>query len=101
MSHKIVYSEQAKQDLEQLTYDLTLFVGMTKALQFIQKILHKISLLEDFAEMGRMRDDGTETREIFVEKYRIVYLIQQNQLLIVTVLHSRMLYPRELAENYN
>lgn len=55
-------------------------------------IFKKLNLLEFMPSIGIVRDDGT--RETFVRNYRIVYEIQNEDIFILTIIHTRRLYPR-------
>lgn len=41
---------------------------------------------------GRLREDGT--REAFTRRYSIVYTELENEVWIITIIHSSRLYPR-------
>ncbi|BFU60763.1 MULTISPECIES: type II toxin-antitoxin system RelE/ParE family toxin [Rodentibacter] len=91
---KVVLSEMAVQDIDNILANVYEFTGFISTPQKLLAELNKtIDLIEFMPNaIGRLRDDGK--REAFCRGYRIVYSIQENEVLINTVIHSRRLYPR-------
>ena len=60
----------------------------------VNQIYEMISHLEEFPQFGRKvpEDDNPTLREILYKNYRIIYLIQETHLEIISIIHgSRML----------
>lgn len=88
-----IVSRQAQIDIEEILIGVIEFTGFEEsAFKLDQALHHKFSLLAEFPYMGVNRNDGT--RETFVNSYRIVYEIISDAVYIISVIHSRRLYPR-------
>ncbi|MDT0498233.1 type II toxin-antitoxin system RelE/ParE family toxin [Algiphilus sp. W345] len=58
---------------------------------FVDRLIDTTDQLEDHPRMGRRvpeADDRDDVRELIVQGYRIIYLLQTEQLLILTVIHG-------------
>lgn len=57
----------------------------------VNSIYNSISDLKDFPELGRMVPelDNDIFRERIIDGYRIIYLLQGNNIEILTIVHSR------------
>lgn len=66
--------------------------SLESATNIINTIFNMVSRLNDFPLSGRLREE-TGTREIVINKYPYIvsYIIKENDIIIVRVLHSRML----------
>lgn len=64
----------------------------SSGLVFQEDIEKNVALLSIFPEMGV---DGVvdDTKEIFVNGYRVVYSFTESTVFILTVIHCKMLYP--------
>ena len=92
---KIHWSEVAEADLDDI-YDYIARDVPYYAELFIDRLIEATDKLEDHPRMGRMvpeADNRDDVRELIVQGYRIIYLLQAEQLQILTVIHGR----RDLA----
>jgi len=87
---KIYWSAIAEADLDDI-YDYIARDVPYYAEQFIDKLIEATDKLEDHPKMGRHvpeADDRDDVRELIVQGYRILYLVQPGHLHILTVLHG-------------
>ena len=92
---KIYWSEIAEADLNDI-YDYIARDVPSYAELFVDRLFDATDKLEDYPGMGRRvpeADDREDVRELIVDGYRIIYLLQAEQLEILTVIHGR----RDLA----
>ncbi|AGK00555.1 TPA: type II toxin-antitoxin system RelE/ParE family toxin [Mannheimia haemolytica] len=62
------------------------------AVSLWEQLQNKLDLIAFMPTIGRRREDGT--LETFCRNYRIVYEIHLEKVYIITIIHSRRLYPR-------
>jgi plasmid stabilization system protein ParE len=57
---------------------------------FIERIIEAVERLETFPEMGRRVPEAEEEniREIIFQNYRIIYRLETEKVLILTILHA-------------
>jgi addiction module RelE/StbE family toxin len=68
------------------------------AARFVEKIIYRIDLLPDFPQMGRVviEADDESIRELIYQKYRIMYRVEKERILILAIVHgSRDLSTKE------
>ncbi len=61
------------------------------AQQFIERVFEVVKNLEPFPELGRKIPEAEEinnVREFIFQSYRIIYLLQQDHVYIITVTHG-------------
>ncbi len=87
---KIIWTEPALSDLQGI-HDYISKDSEYYASVFIGEILESVEKVTDFPEMGRIVPEyqQNDIREILVQSYRIIYRFEQNQILILTVVHGR------------
>ena len=89
---KIVWSEEALKDIEEIisfiSKDSELY-----AVNFASKIVSAVETLKVFPEIGRIVPEygDLKMREIIYRNYRIVYLIEERAVEIITVFHGSKL----------
>lgn len=90
----VVLSRLAMQDINEILASVYEFTGFISTPQKLMADLEKNFELIAFMPnaIGRLREDGD--REAFCRGYRIVYQQQGEQITIISVIHSRRLYPR-------
>lgn len=90
----VVLSRLAMQDINEILASVYEFTGFISTPQKLMADLEKTFELIAFMPnvIGRLREDGD--REAFCRGYRIVYQQQGEQITIISVIHSRRLYPR-------
>lgn len=87
---KIHWSEVAEADLDDI-YDYIARDVPYYAEMFADRLIEATDTLEDHPRMGRKvpeADDRDDVRELIVQGYRIIYLLQTDQLQILTVIHG-------------
>jgi addiction module RelE/StbE family toxin len=87
---KIHWSEIAGADLDDI-YDYIARDVPYYAEMFVDRLVEATDKLETHPRLGRMvpeADDRDDVRELIVQGYRIIYLLQTEQLQILTVIHG-------------
>lgn len=87
---KVHWSEIAGADLDDIYGYIARDVPYYAEL-FVDRLIETTDRLEDFPRMGRKvpeADDRDDVRELIVQGYRIIYLLQTEQLHILTVIHG-------------
>jgi toxin ParE1/3/4 len=92
MAHRIVWSRRAVQDLDTLTAyigaDSPAYAGVV-----LKNIVNKARILARFPRAGRKvpEFDDESVRELITFSYRIIYRLQDDEALIVAVIHGKRL----------
>jgi len=92
MDFRVTWSPTALDDVEAIAeYINRDSPAYTRAV--VNKILDTTRMLEAFPNAGRIVPelDDEKIREHFVYSYRIIYRIQNNEVLIIAVVHGRRL----------
>ena len=86
---KISWTEPALSDLENL-HDYIKKDSEFYAKSFIEKIVNYVEYLSANPELGRQVPEANQTniREIIFQNYRIIYQILNNNIQILTIIHS-------------
>jgi len=90
MAHRIVWSSRAAQDLDSITEyiaaDSPAYAGVV-----LKNIVNQTRILARFPQAGRKvpEFDDENLRELVVHSYRIIYRLQQDEALIVAVIHGK------------
>ncbi len=90
MAHRIVWSRRAAQDLDSITdyiaADSPAYAGIV-----LKSIVNQTKILARFPQAGRKvpEFDDETIRELVVYSYRIIYRLQQDEALIVAVIHGK------------
>lgn len=93
MAKSWVLSQEATDNIQEIMQSVASFTGYwTSAAVLLEDLQAKFDLLAFMPNIGKQRADGT--RETFCRGYRIVYDCVEDNLYIITVIHSRRLYPR-------
>ena len=87
---KLIWTEPALSDLQAI-FDYISKDSEYYASVFIGEIIESAEKLTDFPEIGRIVPEyqQNDIREILVQSYRVIYQLEQNQILILTVIHGR------------
>ncbi|MEG9474773.1 type II toxin-antitoxin system RelE/ParE family toxin [Mannheimia sp. HC-2023] len=89
----LILTTQAENDIDEIIDNVVEFTGYEQSgIKLHTDIFKKLKLLEFMPTIGITRNDGT--RETFVRNYRIVYEIVEEDIFIITIIHTRRLYPR-------
>ena len=86
----LYWSEIAVADLDEIYSYIARDVPYY-AEQFVDKLIEAVGKLEDHPRIGRRvpeADDSDNIHELVVQSYRIIYLVQKEQLQILTVIHG-------------
>lgn len=90
---KLYLTPQAKADIDDIIENVIEFTGFEQSgIRLYEDIFDKLELIAYMPGIGVNRNDGT--LESFVRNYRIVYKIINNDVYVLTVIHTRRLYPR-------
>ncbi len=90
MAHRIVWSQRAAQDLDSIVdyigADSPAYAGTV-----LKNIVNQTRILARFPQAGRMvpEYDEDNVRELIVYSYRIIYRLEQDEVLIVAVVHGK------------
>jgi len=90
MAHRIVWSRRAAQDLgsiaEYIAADSPAYAGVV-----LKNIVNQTRILARFPQAGRKvpEFDDENVRELVVYSYRIIYRLQEDEVLIVAVIHGK------------
>ena len=90
MAHRIVWSSRAAQDLDSITEyiaaDSPAYAGVV-----LKNIVQQTRILARFPQAGRKvpEFDDENLRELVVYSYRIIYRLQNDEALIVAVIHGK------------
>jgi len=86
---KIEWTEPAVLDLESIR-DYIRIGSEHFAARFVERILEAVENLAEFPEMGRSvpEADQENIRELVFHNYRIMYRVEKERILILTVIHG-------------
>jgi len=86
---KIEWTEPALLDLENIR-DYIRRDSEYYAVRFAEKIIEAVESLEKFPEMGRAVPEVEEEsiRELLLHNYRIIYRVEADRILVLTVIHG-------------
>ena len=87
---RLTWSDVAEADLDDL-YDYIARDVPYYAEQFVDRLIEAISILKDNPRLGRRVPEAEEredVRELIFQSYRIIYLVEVDQVHILTVIHG-------------
>jgi toxin ParE1/3/4 len=86
----VEWSDFAREDLDSLVAYISRD-SMFYAKTFAEKIVLATRRLKQFPQSGRMipESDDKTLREIIVQGYRVMYRLEEERVLILTVMHGR------------
>ncbi len=92
---KLIWTEPSLSDLQAI-FDYISKDSEYYASIFVSEIIESAEKLIDFPKMGRIVPEyqQNDIREILIQRYRVIHQLEQNQILILTVIHGR----RELTK---
>ncbi|HBI14226.1 MAG TPA: plasmid stabilization protein [Desulfobulbaceae bacterium] len=91
---KIIWSplslERAGEIADYIALDKT-----TAAVEWIEALFDKVEILKSSPEIARIVPESSreDIRELLFGNYRIVYLVNQNQISILTIRHGKQIMP--------
>lgn len=88
MAREIIWSLPAIEDIESI-YSFIKRDSAYYANKFIDELIDRVTLLVEMPSIGRIVPelDINNLREIFVKQYRIVYQIEEEQIVVHGVVH--------------
>ena len=94
MQHNILYTHKSLDNIDDIVANITEFAGTYSAMNVLSDIKSSIDLLAYMPLMG-VQGDIKGTREIYPIQYRVVYMVNdlRKEIIILTILHTRRLYP--------
>lgn len=87
---RIRWSDIAEADLDQL-YDYIARDVPYYAEQFVDRLIEAVGVLHEHPEIGRQvpeAEERTDVRELIFQSYRVIYLLESEQVYILTVIHG-------------
>ena len=87
---RIAWSDVAEADLDDL-YDYIARDVPYYAEQFVGRLIDAVGVLQDHPKLGRRVPEAEEredVRELIFQSYRIIYLVDIEQVSILTVIHG-------------
>lgn len=93
---RVNWTRKGRLRLQQI-YDYIAADQPENALNFIDQITRHVELLADHPKQGKVvsRYQREDIREIYEGRYRIIYLIQSDQIDILTIRHGARLLPEK------
>jgi len=93
MDYKVVWSPEAIEDLQSIAEYIERDSEFY-ARSVVIKILDVSRSIKDFPSRGRVVPEvgDDNIRELFVYSYRVIYQIQESEILIVAVIHGKRLF---------
>jgi plasmid stabilization system protein ParE len=90
MAHRVVWSRRALQDLEAIA-EYIAEDSPAYAAVVVKNIVHQTRLLSQFPRSGRKvpEFDDENIREVLAYSYRIIYRLQEDEVLIAAVIHGK------------
>ncbi|MGX2957159.1 type II toxin-antitoxin system RelE/ParE family toxin [Ursidibacter arcticus] len=97
MRKPYIISDQALKDIDEIIENVIEFTSYTASgIKLYNEIFETLELISLLPKAGRMRQENNALREMFARSYRIVYQEFDDVILIITVIHSRRLYPQPI-----
>ncbi len=95
MDKKIIWSDRARADLEEIYLSLD-GISSVYAQNWIEEVFQKTDSLQRFPEMGKMLPEREISflRELFAGNYRIVYSFLNDEITILKIKHTSALLGR-------
>jgi len=92
MAFTLKWSEEALEDIESIATYIEKD-SPTYAKSVVSKFFEKAEILQEFSELGRKVPEFNDAtiREIFVYSYRLIYKLNQQDILFVAVVHGKRL----------
>jgi addiction module RelE/StbE family toxin len=87
---RIRWSDIAEADLDQL-YDYIARDVPYYAEQFVDRLIEAVGVLQEHPKIGRRvpeAKDREDVRELIFQSYRVIYLLEAEQVHILTVIHG-------------
>ncbi|MDF2921112.1 MAG: addiction module toxin, RelE/StbE family [Paenibacillaceae bacterium] len=91
MAKPIIWTETASNDLERAV-DYIYLDSPSYALSFLSDVMERVKTLDVFPYRGRLVPEVNDdhVREIFIHRYRLIYQVEEDQIVILTLVHGAM-----------
>ena len=90
MNYTIVWSKRARIDVTNSINRVPLYY-MASKVEFFNKLQNFLEILVSMPHLGKVISNyDFEIRQIIYQKYRILYTINNQQIYILRIVHSRM-----------
>lgn len=91
MVKSIIWTESASQDLERAV-DYIYSDSPGYALSFLSDVMERAKTLDVFPYRGRIVPEinDNDVREIFIHRYRLIYRVEEDRIIILTFVHGAM-----------
>lgn len=90
-NYRLRITNRARRDIRGIIQHTLEQWGTEQADTYEARLLNALELLLDNPFMGRLRDDiRPNVRQIIVDRYRVLYVVEDLRIAIVRVLHERM-----------
>ena len=100
MAKPWVITDKAKRNIAQILDNVIEYTSHTETgTRLYSELVEKFNLIGMLPKCGKPRADQMSTREVFSRSYRIVYQEFDDHIKILTVIHSRQLYPPREKNN--
>ena len=92
----VIWTVTAYKDLQNIVEYISQD-SMYYALAFYDDVMSKAQTLSDFPHRGRVvpEMDDPEMREIFIHRYRLIYQIHNDRIIIQTIIHGARNYMKD------
>jgi toxin ParE1/3/4 len=92
MAHRVVWSHRALQDLEAIA-EFIAEDSLAYAAVVVKNIVQQTRQLPQFPRSGRKvpEFDDENIRELLAYSYRIIYRLEQDEVLVAAVIHGKRL----------
>jgi toxin ParE1/3/4 len=96
MARKVVWTSQSGEDLENIAEYISRD-SEYYASSFVTELFNSIQSLNEFPERGRTVPELNDIniKEIFIKEYRVIYRIEEESVMILTIIHGRRNFPEE------
>lgn len=97
MDYSVIWHPEAFEDIEGIASHIAID-SPAYASAFVQKIVSRAHELRQFPFRGRAVPewDDEAVREVYVGNYRLIYLVRENHVRILTVIHGAQQLPLAL-----
>lgn len=92
----IIWTVSAYKDIQNIVEYIS-HDSMYYAMAFYDDVMDTAQTLNEFPQRGRVvpEMDDPEMREIFIHRYRLIYRIQKDRIIIQTIIHGARNFMKE------
>ena len=85
---ELIWSPQSLQDIEDIGHYIA-EDQPNRAKLFVEELIKSVERLSEFPESGKIILENPIFRQVVHQKYRLIYQVRINKILIITVLSPR------------